>query len=91
MRAQALAHLGRHREAVSAIQRALQAAPSHPQVAFEAALVYAVIGERSSALANAERALELGLDRRWFTLPWFAELREQTAFAELLAGSRPPD
>ncbi len=73
--AQALAHLGRTQEAVATVQRALQAEPDNPQVAFEAALVYAVSGERTSALVNAERALELGVSRTWFTLPWFDDLR----------------
>jgi len=73
--AQALAHLGRTREAVATVQRALQAEPDNPQVAFEAALVYAVTGEQTSALVNAERALTLGVSRTWFSLPWFDDLR----------------
>ena len=80
--AQALAHLGRTRDAVAAVQRALQAEPANPQVAFEAALVYTVTGERTSALVNAERALELGVSRSWFTLPWFNDLRPRLHAAD---------
>src|SRR6185436_11172512 len=64
--AQALAHLGRGPEAVGAIQEALRLAPKDAQVAYEAALVYTLLGEESSALSNARRALELGYEPRWF-------------------------
>ena len=74
-RAQALAHLGRDREAVEAIQRALQASPDNAQVALEAAVVYAALGESSSALFHAGRALASGVGRRWFDLPWFDAIR----------------
>ncbi len=74
-RAQALAHLGRDREAVEAIQGALRASPDNAQLALEAAVVYAALGERSSALFHAERALKNGVDRRWFELPWFDAIR----------------
>ncbi len=84
VKAQALAHLGRSHEAVAAVQRALQAAPDNPHSAGEAALVYALVGERASALVNIERALDLGYDARWFDLVWFDELRTDKAFQELL-------
>ncbi len=71
MRAQALAHLGRRDEAVAAVQQALRAAPDNPQVAYESALVYALVGETASARVNAERARANGYDRRWFSFPWF--------------------
>ena len=83
---QALAHLGRSREAVAAVQRALQLAPDNTQVAYEASLVYAVIGETTSALVHAERALA-ELDPRWFSLPWFDPLRRDPRFETLLASS----
>jgi tetratricopeptide (TPR) repeat protein len=87
VRAQALAHLGREREAVAAAQHALQAAPSHPQAALEVALVYALVGERASAMVNAERAIQLGVGRRWLELPWFAELEAEPEFRALLDSS----
>ncbi|MEM7583131.1 MAG: protein kinase [Acidobacteriota bacterium] len=70
-RAQALARLGRGREAVAAIERAVARASDEPAVRFEAAYVYAIVGDRVSAERNMERALELGYDRRWFSLPVF--------------------
>ncbi len=74
-RAQALAHLGRSTEAVEAIQRALRSSPDNAQLALEAALVYAVLGEPSSALFHAGRALASGVGRRWFDLSWFDGIR----------------
>lgn len=71
LKAQALAHLGRSVEAASAIGRALALAPDEPQAAYEAALVYTVLDERASALAQARRALDGGVAPVWFRLPWF--------------------
>lgn len=73
--AQASAHLGRHREAVAALRQALSEAPNNPNVAYEASLVYALIGERTSALVHAQAAIDRGVDRRWFGFPWFDEIR----------------
>ncbi|MCG8458128.1 MAG: tetratricopeptide repeat protein, partial [Holophagales bacterium] len=73
--AQALAHLGRHEEAIAAVQRALRLEPDNPQVIFESALVYLLAGESTSALLHARRALELGMARRWFEFEWFDPLR----------------
>lgn len=76
VRAQAQAHLGRARQAVASIQEALELAPNNPQAAFDASLVYALVGDEASALVRAEQALGLGTERRWFDLPWFDGLRE---------------
>lgn len=81
--AQALAHLGREREAVAALLQALSKSPDSASVAYEASLVYALIGERTSALVHAEAALKGGFDRRWFAFPWFDELRREPGFKEL--------
>lgn len=87
--AQALAHLGRGPEAVEAIQEALRLAPQNAQVAYEAALVYALLGEESSALNNARKALELGCEPRWFGFRWFATLRDRPDFRALLEIPKP--
>jgi serine/threonine-protein kinase len=81
VRAQALAHLGQDREAVAAIQKALEVAPHNPQLAYEASLVYAVVGDSASAAVNAERALASGVAPRWFGFPWFDRLRADSALA----------
>ncbi len=88
VKAQALAHLGRAREAAVAVQRATAAAPENPQLAYEAALVYALIGDRSSALASAERAVSGGVDRRSFALPFFDSLRGTPDWSKLFAAAK---
>ena len=93
IQAQALAHLGRAPEAASTMQRAVLAAPDNPQLAYEASLVYTVIGDTASAVANAERALAAGYAPRWFALPWFDALRKNPSLAPRLpasVSSRPP-
>ena len=57
VRAQALARRGRAEEAVAAVREALKRAPENPQWAYEAALVYCVVGDETSALLEARRAL----------------------------------
>ena len=84
VRAQALAHLGHRRAAVTAVQEALRLAPRNGSAAFEASLVYALVGDRTAALVNAERAHELGFDApAWFRLPWFSSLLSDPDFRKL--------
>jgi serine/threonine-protein kinase len=87
VRGQALAHLGRGAEAVAAVQEALRLAPKSPQVAYESSLVYALVGERLSAINTASRARSLGLQPLWFSFPWFEPLRRDPEFQKLLAGA----
>ncbi len=75
IRAQCLAHLGRAREAVGATQQVLRETGDDPEILYAASLVYALAGDRSSALVNAELALKKGMQPRWFTLPAFGPLR----------------
>lgn len=84
IQAQAQAHLGQTTEAAATIQQAVVAAPDNPQLAFEASLVYAVIGDTASAFASAKRALDSGFDQFWFSLPWFDSLRKESAFRDLV-------
>ncbi|HEX3129557.1 MAG TPA: tetratricopeptide repeat protein, partial [Thermoanaerobaculia bacterium] len=85
VRAQAFAQLGEGRKAVAEAQEALRLAPSSGQVAFEASLVYALVGDRTAALVNAERARDLGFEAPgWFRLPWFEPLRSDPGFRRLL-------
>ena len=76
LRAQSLAHLGRGDEAVSCLQSEVVQSSDEPQVWFESSLVYAIVGDRVSAVALAERSLEAGMSPRWFSLPWFDDIRE---------------
>ncbi|HXU45662.1 MAG TPA: protein kinase, partial [Thermoanaerobaculia bacterium] len=81
--AQARAHLGEKEKAIEAIQQALRLTPDNAQLAFEAAVVYVVIGDRASALFHARKAAAHGLDPRWFAFSWFDPLRADPAFAAL--------
>ena len=60
---------------MSAVAKALQIAPESPVVAYQAALVYAMLGNVGSARFEAERALGLGLARQWLAAPCFDLLR----------------
>ncbi len=88
VRAQAFAHLGERQRAVLDAQEALRLAPLSGQVAFEVSLVFALVGDRTTALVNAERARELGFEAPgWFRLPWFEPLLTDPAFREFLSAS----
>jgi tetratricopeptide (TPR) repeat protein len=90
VRAQALAHLHRSPEAVAAVQEALRLDPESPYRAYEASLVVALVGDETSALWNARRALDRGFDPRWFAFPWFDPLRARLAGMTQQAGRNQP-
>ena len=91
VKAQALAHLGEGRKAVEAIQEALRLAPDSGSTAYEASLVYALLGEDDSAVVYAARALQRGYEPRWFTFPWFGSLRSRADFRSLLQSVATPE
>ncbi len=82
IRAQALAHLGRRREAAEAAQKVVALAPGNAQAAYEVSLVYTLIGDQASALASAVQALEQGVEPVWFSFPWFDALRASSEFKD---------
>ncbi len=86
VKAQALAHLGQGKQAVAAVQEALRLAPDNGTTAYEASLVYALLGEDESALVNAEKAIKSGFGPRWFSFPWFDSLRQRPEF-QTMTGS----
>jgi tetratricopeptide (TPR) repeat protein len=90
IKAQAQAHLGQGPAAAASLQQALRMASDQGAVAYEAAVVYALLGEQDSALVNAEKAVRSGLGERWFSFPWFEALRRQPRFQEILKTSNPP-
>ncbi len=90
-RAQAEAHLGRASEAVSAMEKALALAPANAQALYDASLVYAVVGDETTAALRAGDALELGIQPRWFNLPWFDRLRPRPELAARLAPKEGPE
>ena len=91
--AQALAHLGRRREAVAIIWKELELRRGNPYVLLSAAQVFALVGDRGIALANVESALKKGLQPRFFLLPAFDSLRNDPEFRSLVdkaPGAQPP-
>jgi tetratricopeptide (TPR) repeat protein/tRNA A-37 threonylcarbamoyl transferase component Bud32 len=83
-RAQALARLSNGPAAIAATQRLLRLAPDSPQAAYDVALVYLLLGDRASALFNATRALEHGMEPRFFSLPWLSPILADPQFHSLL-------
>jgi serine/threonine-protein kinase len=77
MAAQAHAHLGHTSEAIAAVQQAMKQAPESGDLAYAAAVVYAVVGDDASAVVNARRAQEQGYSAPWFAFPWFEEIRRR--------------
>jgi len=83
-KAQCLAHLEKTREAVTVTQATLRESFADPQIVYAASLVYALVGDRASALVNAQSALEKGVEPRWFTLPAFGPLRDDPELRAIL-------
>jgi hypothetical protein len=71
-------------EAIELITPALAESDRGSQVAFQAALVYALCDERNHAILQAREARRRGLSPRWFTVPGFQSVRDTPAFRELL-------
>ncbi|MFP5284976.1 MAG: tetratricopeptide repeat protein, partial [Thermoanaerobaculia bacterium] len=83
--AQCLARLGQTSKAVEVTQRSLRQSPDNPHVLYAAAMVYALVGDRASALVNARSALEKGMQTRFFQIPAFDGLRNDPELQPLLA------
>jgi hypothetical protein len=62
------------------VQKAMRRAPEDADALYQAALVYALLGERASAIATASRAIEKGVAPGWFALPWFDSVRGEPEF-----------
>ena len=86
VKAQALAHLGDTVKAVETIQEAIRLTPDNAQLAYEAAVVYALVGDRISALFQARQAASHGVDPYWFALPFFDPLRGEPGFRAFASG-----
>jgi serine/threonine protein kinase/tetratricopeptide (TPR) repeat protein len=83
--AECLAYLGRRREAVAIILKALEQKHDDPDVLKSAALVFALVGDHATALTNVESALQMGLQPRWFLFPGFDSLRGDPEFRDLIS------
>jgi tetratricopeptide (TPR) repeat protein len=88
--AKCLARLGRRAEAARLAEEALKQVPDDVQILHQAAQLYALIGERLTALYYIERCLKKGLRREWFTMPEFRSLAVAPEFQKLLDTQSPP-
>ena len=84
LRAQSLAHLDRAQEAVELTLSTLQEFPQDSEVNYQAAVVYAVVGDLASAKVNAKRSIALGIEPRWLTIPAFEPLLTDPELRTLL-------
>ncbi|MEM8961841.1 MAG: protein kinase [Acidobacteriota bacterium] len=75
--AQCLAHLGVADRAVEITMEALARGDDDAELAYQAAVVFSVVGDRTSARIKARRALDLGMDERWFRIPQLAGLLDE--------------
>jgi tetratricopeptide (TPR) repeat protein len=83
--AQCLAHLGKLPEALAITRESLRRRPGDPTILYSAALVHTLAGDLGSARAYARKALELGMEPRFFAAGPFADLRDDPQIRPLLA------
>jgi tetratricopeptide (TPR) repeat protein len=84
LHAQCLVRLGRRDDGVRLAKEVLKKAPEDMQVLHQAAQLYALVGERLSALYYTEWALKNGLRKEWFMIPEFNSLKKDPEFQRLL-------
>jgi hypothetical protein len=83
--AQCLARLGRNEDATLLTDQVLDKWPEENiQILFRAAQLYGLLGKRSSVVHYAEKAIEKGLRREWFTFPEFRTLKDDPELRALL-------
>jgi serine/threonine-protein kinase len=83
-KAQCLAHLGQGREAAELAQHTLQQNQGIADISYGAALVYALVGDCTSALVNARDALRQGMGASWFRVAAFDSLCDDPELRSLL-------
>lgn len=89
-RSQAFAHLGLQEEAIRALHRSQKLAPDNPEIYFNAALIYTLVGEHTSALVQVQNALENDIGVVWFNLPWFDQLCMHPQFRSIMIKEKLP-
>ena len=84
--------LGQHEQAKRQIEKALVAAPQNLYVQYDAALVFAAVGNKERALDAIEQAVSLGYPRHLLAVePGFAEISDTTRFEEISKARPGPD
>ena len=81
--AQSHFHLGNIEVALEEMRKAKALAPTNPNVLFISAMILTHMGENQSAVLDVEQAIENGLGKIWFYLPWFDSLCQTSNFVKL--------
>jgi len=76
---QAYAHIGEFEKSIQLLQKGLALSSDNFEMLFNAALIYTLVGEYTSALVFIDKSIEQGVERIWFALPWFDVLCQSTA------------
>ncbi|WMO15523.1 protein kinase domain-containing protein [Pseudoalteromonas piscicida] len=74
VRIQALAHLGRHQEALIAIDEYLAEYPDSAEAFYVKSLIQTLIEEKYSAMASLKKSIDLGWSPSFYRLSWFKTL-----------------
>ena len=82
--AQAHAHLGNFSEALKYLQKLEKEDSQNYRTAYTAALVHTLAKNNTSAILNIESSLNLGMNKIWFSFPWFDRLCVELNFVELM-------
>jgi len=83
--AQAYLQLSQNDLAMEALNHGKKLAPNNGEVAYTSALVYSVLGEKTSAVFEVKKALSTKVGAVWFNLPWFDNLCEEKQFQQLMS------
>jgi tetratricopeptide (TPR) repeat protein len=86
LRAQCLLRSGRRDDAALLTREVLRQRPDDVQALYQAAQLYALLGDHYAASYYAKLALEQGMRREWFMIPEFSALQEDPSFRALLVG-----
>jgi serine/threonine protein kinase/Flp pilus assembly protein TadD len=84
VQAECLARLGQTRQAVEITRKTLARSPDDPEILHSAALVFSLAGDLASARVCARKALQKGMQPRFFGLAVFAGLRDDPELKPLL-------
>lgn len=82
--AQAYAQLNQANLAIEALSKAQALAPENGEVSYASAIVYSLLGEKSSAVHHVKSALKDNIGVVWFNLPWFDSLCAEGEFQQLM-------
>ncbi|TQV81164.1 protein kinase [Exilibacterium tricleocarpae] len=82
-RALSYAQMGDFVRAIKAVELSQRLAPDNAEVAYNAALVYTLAGELSSALVQVENAVGRGVGPVWFSFSWFDSLCLLPAYGDI--------